>query len=127
MRLIEKIFILQNQSPFNILRHTELILTANIANVKKYAKGSTLISNDFPVQNLFILKKGEASYKGKNISGFFGAEELMNDVTLEESVIAQTDIEALIISKGHFYTLIYECPEFMIELLSHFEKNRIEA
>lgn len=126
MRLIEKIFTLQNQPPFDTLRHSELILTANIAKVKKYSKGATLIPKETPVQSLFIIQKGEATYDGEIISGFFGAEELMNDATLKESVIAQSDIQALIISKGYFFTLIYECPGIMIELLKYFDDNRIE-
>jgi len=126
MKLIEKIFTLQSRSPFDTLRHSELILTANISKVKKFEKGSILIEKDNPVQNLFVIKNGEASYKEKRISDFFGAEELLNDVVLNESVIAQSDIEALVISKGHFYTLIYECPGMMIELIKCFENNRIE-
>lgn len=126
MQLVEKIFTLQNTLPFDTLRHSELILTANIAKVKKYVKGSILIDKDALVQNLFIIRSGEAIYKEKRTSNLFGAEELLNDVTLNENVVANTDIEALVISKGHFYTLIYECPEFMIELIKHFNNNRIE-
>jgi len=125
MKIIDKIFTLQNRSPFNTLRHSELVLTANITKVKKYSKGTTIIYKDSPIQNLFIIEKGEASYKNSPISSFFGAEELLNDVVLEENVVAQTDIEALVISKGHFYTLIYECPGLMIEIIKYYEDNRI--
>jgi len=125
MKIIDKVFSLQNISPFNTLRHSELVLTANITKVKKYPKGSTIIYKDSSIQNLFIIEKGEVSYKDIQISNFFGAEELLNDIVLDENVIAQTDIEALVISKGHFYTLIHECPGFMIELIKHYEDNRI--
>ena len=125
MELVDKIFTLQNRSPFNTLRHSELVLTANITKVRNYEKGSIIISKDSPVLNLFIIKHGNASYKDKTISNFFGAEELLNDVVLEENVIAQSDIEALVISKGHFYTLIHECPGLMIELIKYYKENRI--
>jgi len=125
MKIIDKVFSLQNRSPFNTLRHSELVLTANITKVKKYSKGSTIIYKDSTIQNLFIIEKGEASYKEKNISNFFGAEELLNDIVLDENVIAKTDIEALVISKGHFYTLIHECPGLMIDLIKYYEDNRI--
>jgi len=126
MELIDKIFALQNRAPFNVLRHSELILTANITKVKKYHKGETIIYKDSSVQNLFIIEDGKASYKDREISNFFGAEELLNEVTLAENVTAKSDINALVISKGHFYTLIHECPSLMIEIIKYYGENRIE-
>jgi signal-transduction protein with cAMP-binding, CBS, and nucleotidyltransferase domain len=127
MSLIDKIFTLQQCDPFKSLRHSELVLTANITKVKKYPKGSIIIPKEAAVQNFFILSKGEAYYKERPLAAFFGAEELMNDVALDEDVIAHEDIEALVINKGHFFTLIYECPGLLIELLGYFGKHRIEA
>lgn len=127
MTLVDKIFTIQNTVPFNTLRHSEIILTANISSVKKFSKGSPLTSTDVAIQNLYVIIQGEVSYDGKKISNFFGAEELLNDIVLDKEIICESDVEVLLISKGHFFTLIYECPGLMIELLAHFQNNRIES
>lgn len=126
MNLVEKIFILKNESVFASLSSSELILVANIAKVRKYSKGSVILQQNAPVQNLFILKDDKASYKGKTISKCFGAEEMLNDILLEEDVIAKEDVDVILIAKGYFYTLIYECPSFIIDLLKEFNQNRIK-
>lgn len=125
MNLAKKIFVLKNETVFSSLSSSELILAANIAKVRKYPKGSTIIQRNTPVQNIFILNNKSVQYKEKTISKCFGAEEMLNDVVLNEDVIAKDETEAIIISKGHFYTLVYECPYFMIDLLKEYNNNRI--
>lgn len=126
MNLVEKIFILKNETVFSSLSNAELILVANIAKTRSYSKGSAIVEQNMPIQNIFILKDKNATYKEKVLAKCFGAEEMLNDVTLEEDIVAQEDIEVILISKGHFYTLVYECPSFMIDLLKEYDNNRIQ-
>lgn len=125
MNLIEKIFILKNEPVFASLSNSELILVANIAKVRKYSKSSIIVQQNSPIQNLFILKNNGASCGEKIISKCFGAEEMLNDILPEKDIVAKEDVVAILITKGYFYTLIYECPSFIVDLIKRFDQNRI--
>ncbi len=128
MTLIKKIFTLQSISPFNKLKDSELILTANITKIKKYQKGATIYTKDVSVNSLFIILRGETITKsGKKFYNFFGLKEILNDLVFKEDIVANSEIKAMVITKAHFFTLIYECPDLTLELLNLLDKDRIES
>ncbi len=119
MTLIDKIFKLKSISPFNRLEYSELILTANITKIKKYNKGDTIQPKELYVYSIFIVIDGEVNNGNK----IFGIEEILEDKTFKEDIIAKTPVKIMTISKAHFFTLIYECPNILLELLNLTDKR----
>jgi len=119
MTLIEKIFILKSMSPFNKLEDSELILTANITKIKKYNKGDIILAKDVYVYSISMFIEGEATTtSGNRVDKLFGIKEILEDKTFVEDIIATTSVKIMTISKAHFFTLIYECPDLLLELLN---------
>jgi len=119
MTLVEKIFILKSISPFNRLEYSELILTSNIIKIKKYNKGDIILAKDVYVYSLYIVANGEVvSVSGNNINKIFGIKEILEDKTFKEDIVANTPVKIMTISKAHFFTLIYECPNLLLELIN---------
>jgi len=125
MTLIEKIFALKSISPFNRLEYSELILTANITKIKKYNAGDIIQPKELYVYSIFIIIDGEVTNidtQSKN-SKIFGIKEILEDKTFKDDIVAKTPVKIMTISKSHFFTLIYECPNILLELLNLTDKR----
>jgi len=119
MTLTQKVFILKSIAPFNTLSDSELIITAQMLQVKYYEKGKKIYSAGNSMYNLFIIAEGEVydNFSQKQ-EGFFGLKALINDEVMEEDFIATKDTNILMISKAHLLTLLYECPYLMLGFLA---------
>lgn len=125
MTLTQKVFILKSIAPFNSLSDSELIITANMTQLKHYEKGKKIYSAGNSVYNLFIIAEGQVYDSfSKEQKGFFGLKALINDELMEHDYIALNNVSILMISKAHLLTLLFECPYLMLGFLSlHKEEN----
>ena len=119
MNLIEKIFALSSISPFDRLQHSELILTADIAKTKEYNIGDTIQIKEQYVYSIFIVINGKAvTQNGTELEKIFGIQEVLDEKTFTEDIIAHTPTKLITIGKAHFFTLLYECPDLLLGLLN---------
>ncbi len=119
MTLTEKIFLLKSIPPFNNLSDSELILTANITQVKTYMNEAIIYTEGNELYNLFIIANGEViTSNNKKIKHHFGFNELVKDEVINENICALGEVTMLLISKAHLLTLLYESPSIMIDFLS---------
>lgn len=124
MTLSEKVFILKSITPFDKLEDTELILLANIIQVKKYKKDALVYSKENNLNNLYIIIEGDVvDDNGKPVDRYFGLEELLNDKNIDSSYYSKDDSMAFLISKAHLLTLLYESPSLMVGFLSERESK----
>lgn len=113
MSLTERFFRMRAIAPFDRLYDGELAIIAQAAIPRRYAPGHRLLSAYKPPNALFIVLEGSLTTpSGDPLPRIFSPEYLVMGLPLEQDVIAdaKTGALCLLISKGHFFTLLYECP-----------------
>lgn len=125
MTLSEKVFILKSIAPFDKLEDSELILLADIIQVRKYKKDALIYSKENNLNYLYIVIEGEiVDDEGSLVDGYFGINELLNDENIQSSFYAKEESLVFMISKAHLLTILYESPSLMIGFLSKSEDKR---
>ncbi|HBN08100.1 MAG TPA: Crp/Fnr family transcriptional regulator [Cyanobacteria bacterium UBA8530] len=116
MTLTEKAFALRAVPPFDRLNDSELALVAEATKFRLFAPGERIASADGVLQKLYVRISGAVFSGNEHFPAVFGAPSLLFGHSLERDLIAcpETGASCLLISKGHFFTLIYECPCLMV-------------
>jgi signal-transduction protein with cAMP-binding, CBS, and nucleotidyltransferase domain len=121
MTIIEKVFALKKLNPFDRLRDSELLIIAEVAEERRYAPGEIVSSEGKVLQKLYIVIDGQILVVGDAtpIPAVFGVESLLFDIPIADMLKASSSEGAvcLSISKRHFFTTIYECPELLLGFL----------
>jgi signal-transduction protein with cAMP-binding, CBS, and nucleotidyltransferase domain len=124
MTITEKIFALKRTKPFDRLRDSEITLIAEIARERQYAHGETIISLEKPLQSLYVVVHGSIHRSnGDEMPSVFGIESLLLDMPITDTLEASHEGGAtcLLIAKGHFFTIINECPALAFGFLEDSE------
>lgn len=113
LTVIERFFKLRDVAPFDRLYDSELSLIAGAAVQRTYAPGHVIVSSGKLLKALFIVVDGclEDS-EGRRLPQVFSPEFLLMGIPAEGDIKASAEQGAtcLLISKGHFFTMLYECP-----------------
>jgi len=113
LTVIERFFKLQDVPPFDRLYDSELSLIAHATVQRTYEPGHVILSSNKMLKALFIVVEGwlEDS-EGHRLPQVFSPEFLLMGIPAESDVKASRERGAvcLLISKGHFFTMLYECP-----------------
>lgn len=120
MTIIEKTFAIRKLNPFNRLRDSELLIIAEVAEERRYAPGEIVSSEGRILQRLYIVIEGQIRIVGDptSIPAVFGVESLLFDIPITDMLRASSEgAVCLRISKRHFFTTIYECPELLLGFL----------
>jgi len=120
MLVMEKLYALQRSPIFHGLDESEILLVAEVAQLRSFAPGSIICSVDSDSLRLHIPIRGEASYESGRPAGkvFDVPSLLFNDVLIEGIRAGDTGCDCLTISKGHFFTLLSECPEILVNMMA---------
>lgn len=117
MTLIERIFRLRLVAPFDRLTDGELALIAEAAVLRRYEPGRRVSSRDKTARALFItLAGGLVDDAGRRLPAVTPTASLLGGKPLEHDILASPGEGAvcLLISKGQFFTILYECPALTI-------------
>ena len=120
MTITEKLFALKKIPLFNRLRNSELILIAEVASVRRFGSGEKVVSSGVLLQSLYVVVQGAVQKENSGTSApIFGIESLIFEKTTSEMLQADSSDGAtcLVISKGHFFTIVNECPNLAIGFL----------
>ncbi|MBN2824128.1 MAG: Crp/Fnr family transcriptional regulator [Campylobacterales bacterium] len=118
MTLVDKIFILKSIHPFDILYDKELILLANVIDVRNYKAGEIIYDKENYLSRLYIIAEGIVkSENGESIENYFGLEMLSDEKSIEHNIVAHSDVTMLLISQEHLLTILYESPRLVIGFL----------
>ncbi|MCH8566684.1 MAG: hypothetical protein LAT67_00415 [Balneolales bacterium] len=129
--IIEKAFILKDTSPFNVLEDQELLNIADTCLTLRYSEGDAVIPESGMLNYLLILADGvfvhhpEQPSVIENIKEgvptpkkLIGVNTFLNDIPIQNRLYAGPNgISCLGITKGYFFTAIYECPNLLVELM----------
>ena len=121
MNQVEKIFALKRHPLFSPLEDAELILIADVAVSRQFAPGTTVAEPGALLNRIYIVTGG-AIVDSRDASltlPLVGVESLVLEKPVAQTLIAHPDDGAacLVIGKGHFFTILNECPEILIHYL----------
>ena len=121
MTIIQKIIALKELPGFQVLRQSELIRVAESACRKDYAPGKTVVAPGAVLSHLYIVVEGAIcdTASQTRIPRVWGADLLLANLPTASALTADLTLGALCLrlSKRHFFTLIYECPAFLVDLM----------
>lgn len=111
MNITNKIFALKGIHPFRELRDSELAVIADTALPRHFDPGMPLWRAGKPLQYLYVTLEGAVRMKGGDaMNAVFDIDSLLFDRSFERDLVAdQEGASCLLINKGHFYTMLYEC------------------
>lgn len=114
----DRLFTLRRIPPFDRLRDTELALVADVARGRRFAAGEVIASSAKPLTRLHVVAAGGlVDPSGTPVGPVFGAENLLFDRPLPGEVRAGPEgASCLLVGKGNFFTMINECPGFLVDL-----------
>ena len=120
MKLTEKIFGLKSISPFDRLGYSELVAIAEVTHLKCFAPGDRVIASGHVLQRLFAVIDGQIVRDGgAAMPPVFGERSLLDEMPIGADLKAGPNgAVCLLISKGHFYRILNEFPEFTLGFLS---------
>jgi len=113
MTVSERMFQLRVIEPFNRLRETELAIIAETAVERHYEAGRCIASRNKPARALIITFEGSLiDNNGNKLPDILPAEALLTGAPLPYDIFAAKPegAKCLLINKGHFFTILYECP-----------------
>lgn len=114
----ERLFTLRGIPPFDRLRDTELALVADVARGRRFAAGEVVVSPVRPLTRLHVVAAGSLlDASGAPVGPVFGVETLLFDRPLVGEYRAGPEgASCLLVGKGNFFTMINECPGFLVDL-----------
>jgi signal-transduction protein with cAMP-binding, CBS, and nucleotidyltransferase domain len=120
MTIIDKIFILKKISPFDRLKDSQIAVIAEVAKEQVFEPDKIVSSKEKIQHRLYITIEGSiiTEIDQKTIPQIFGLESLLFDLPISDTLKASDEgAVCLVISKKHFFTIMYECPELVLGFL----------
>jgi signal-transduction protein with cAMP-binding, CBS, and nucleotidyltransferase domain len=120
MTLTQRIFVLSRVPGFDQLRDEELPAVAASMTERTYRPGEVVVSAGSPMSHLLVVVAGHVRAEGSTrvASPVIGADLLILNRPAGVSLTADDDEGAVCLrmSKGHFYTIVNECPALLVEM-----------
>ena len=120
MNITDKLFALRATPPFDALRDSEQILIAQVCRERSYGPGEAIFWEGQVLHRLCIVVMGRVEYEdGREAARLLGLPSLIAEKPAETTAVAAKPRGAtlLFIEKGHFFTILNECPSIAVGLL----------
>jgi CRP-like cAMP-binding protein len=120
MTLTERIFALKNIPGFDQLRDEELLTVAASMAERQYDPGQVIVSAGTPMWHLLVVVRGQIRGERSSdaVAPVVGADLLLTNRVAPDTLTADDRDGAVILrmSKGHFFTVVNECPALLVEM-----------
>lgn len=118
MTSVERLFALRCLPLLDRLRDAEIGLVARACQVRDYGSGEQVASADRPLQHLHVIAEGSVEREGARLPRVFGeASLLLGRVPGAPLIAGSSGARCLLLARGHFFTLVNECPWLMTTVL----------
>ncbi len=116
MKLVERVFELRSIPLFDQLGQAELVVIAEVVAAKQFAPGEAVARVGQVLQRLYAVSEGNVLREdGSGLPRVFGVGALLADRSLGQGLKAGDEgAQCLLISKGHFFRILNEFPEFTL-------------
>jgi signal-transduction protein with cAMP-binding, CBS, and nucleotidyltransferase domain len=119
MTLTERMFALREVTGFDQLRGEELLTVASGMTERRYDPEQVVVSAGSSMWHLLVVVGGRVEVEpGRPISSqVIGADVLLMNRPAPRTLTAGADgAVCLRMSKGHFFTVVSECPALLVEM-----------
>jgi len=121
MNLAERIFAIKHHQLFSSLRDSELAVVGEIARHRKVPPSRVVWRAGKPALHLFLPIEGTLLLDGKPCQDKVILRSLLQASPLPQDLLAGPQgCELLIIGKGHFFTMLHECPGLAYQMVGSF-------
>lgn len=131
MTVTDRLYTLRHLDLFRGLGNAELCLLAEVSRPKVYGPGTVICESGEIVNRLVIALSGHAATaSGAEAPKAFDLASVLYGKPVAERIAVGPNgsFECLVLSKGHFFTLINECPGILLNVLRpRGEESRMEA
>lgn len=111
MKVAEKMFALRRSPPFDRLFDSEMGPMARACRVRDYRAGELVAPGDRPLRHLYIVVGGSVERGGVSLPRVFGETSLLlRHLPGQPLVAGAAGARCLLLGRGHFFTLVNECP-----------------
>lgn len=111
MTIAERIFALRRSPPFDRLFDSEIGPMARACRVRDFAPGEMVAHADRPLRHLFVVVEGEVRRGEVPLPRVFGESSLLlGHPPGAELLAGGGGARCLLLGRGHFFTLVNECP-----------------
>lgn len=120
MTSLEKLLALRATPCFDRLHESELSVVAQVAVERRFAPNETVIERGQVPGLLFVVVDGAVVDSSERRAwAVVGAESLLFGDAQTDTLVAAEEHGArcLVLGRAHFYTLLYQCPAFILGLL----------
>ncbi len=127
MNFIERLFCLKEIFPFSEMRDSELGLVADVTEERFYPANYILANSETVITRLFIVIEGGIHLgDGTLLSTIVGTSSLLFDYPLAQDLVThpEQETQCLTIRKGHFFTMVNECPFFLVGTLNTLSQEK---
>jgi hypothetical protein len=119
MSPVEKMFALQQQAPFDRLSDSELEIAATIVAERHFPPGELVLGSGEPFRRLLVRLEGSWWVDELALPPVLGVESLLTGVEGPGEIKTGPEgVHCLVMTRGHFFTLVNECPAMLLSLLS---------
>jgi signal-transduction protein with cAMP-binding, CBS, and nucleotidyltransferase domain len=121
MTLTERIFVLRGVPGFDQLREEELLAVAASMTERRYGPAEVVVMAGASMWHLLVVVGGRihARDSARPQPPVVGADLLLTNrsATLTLTADPQEGAVCLRMSKGHFFTVVNECPALLVEMI----------
>ncbi len=119
MTPVELMFALRRQPPFDSLSDGELEIAAKVVSERNFAPGALVLGSGEPFRRLLVRLEGSWQVNDRTLPAILGVESMLTGIEGPGEVRAgPTGVRCLVMTRGHFFTLVNECPALLLSLLS---------
>lgn len=121
MTLTERLFVLRVVPGFDQLREEELLAVAASMTERRYRPGEVVASAGTSLWHLLVVVEGRIGtmHSAQAVPPVIGADLLLANRPVPVTLTAdEADGAACLrLSKGHFFTVVNECPALLVEMI----------
>ena len=115
---IEKVFLLKSVKPFDKLDERTLFNLASVMTLTYYEANKLVMDSQTVFNEVVIVVDGVCRTESGNQIFLAGIHSVLEDSVIGECIYTgNDDAKCLRIGKGHFLTMIYECPFILVDLI----------
>lgn len=119
MTPMEIMFALGRQPPFDRLTDPELEIAASVASERHFEAGELVLNAGDSFRRVLILLDGAWTCEERPLPRLLGVRSLLSGQEGPGEVRAGAEgAHCLTLTRGHFFTLVNECPALLLALLS---------
>ncbi len=119
MMITDRLATLQASPVFNELEESELLLIAEVSRLRVYAPGAVICRPEDVTIRFYLPFEGNTEFAdGRSTPAVFDLPSLVFDQPLSQTIRAgRHGASCLTIEKGHFFTLMAECPTILVNIM----------